>query len=97
LTEKDKQEMVELISNTMDGKKVYTEFSGGGGNCICTEWMFSNSNRNNNELVYITEVKGILGDAAVLMHTKKVFENMGIHDKCKIFITKPLTKKIAMF
>lgn len=96
LTEQEKQETAEIILNTMDGKKVYTEFSGGGGNYIGMEWMFSNSNCNNNKLVYITDVKGILGDTAVLMHTKKVFENMGIQDKCVISISRPLTKKLAM-
>lgn len=95
LSDIDKSELVDKINNTINEKKIYKDL----GNHLTAgiEWMFSNSDHAINEFVYITNVNGILGDKAVLMHTKKVIKDMEIVDKCKIRITKPLTKKIAMF
>ena len=82
----------EEIKTVLDGKSIFYEIGGRGGFQTCIVWRYSHQTQEK-ELVYLTDVQGILGDKAVYLHTQRLIKSMNISG-AQVVISKPLTKKI---
>lgn len=82
------------LKKVLDGQPMVQDVGGGGGARACIVWRFSHLTPEM-DVVFVTDVQGMLGDTAVFNHTQNLIKAM---DLCRseVVLSKPLSHKMAM-
>ena len=87
--------MVSMIHDTIHNQMIHKNISDTN---ISIKW-YSNNESISDVLTYYTDVKGMLGDRAVQLHTKMVLRDIRKYinaDELHFTVTKPLVKLKCM-